>query len=256
MLQLAIVVFGFWSPGGDVDKWLEKLADVYRKAPLTLDLNADMSVNQMGMQMDMTMSGTMSLKDQTHHRTSMSVSMRMPENAQQQGMPSSMDMAIVTVFDGTTMWVETDIPAMGMKQVMKMGLDQIDEVAKSQGFGNMGISGGSLDPGKMVEMMTEMLDLQVASVADGKVTLSGELKEEAKQKMAQTGMNMGLFTIVMDEENIFPMTFGMAIDEKPFISIAYTNAKFMDTLDENLFKYEPPPGVPVQDMGAMMGQSQ
>ncbi len=249
-LLLSLMVF---IPGDDADKWLQKMADVYKKAPLSMDIEAKMNINQMGMQMAMDMTGTMTYKDETHQHTTMAVQMKMPESSAQQGMPSSMDMAIKTVFDGEIMWIETNMISMGMKQVMKMSKETMETMAEKQGLQGMSFTSGGLDPSKMIETMKSMMEIQVAGQADGKVTLEAELTEETKATMGDSGLDIGKFTIVMDEANVFPMQIQVMSGDAPMMDMTYSNVKFLETVEDALFEYEPPEGVMVQDMDTMLG---
>ena len=236
--------------GEDADKWLEKMAAVYAKAPLSADYTADMDIEQMGMKMHSKMSGKIIFKDTKHQRMELNVEMDMGGR--------KMNMTMNTINDGKTMWIDTSMP-MG-RQVSKMDLDQADQMMKDAGFGSM--AGGGLSMDKIVESMKESMDVTVESVKDGKVTLSATYKEvniEASNPMAgaMSERQNTRMVMVLDEKNIFPLQMSMFIPkdaEKAGIVMNMTNLKYLKESDipEGTFSFSPPEGVPVIDIGAQM----
>ena len=246
LASLALIA-SFSSAGDDAEKWLEKVAAVYAKAPLTIDYRADMDINQMGMQMNSKMSGTITFKDKKHQRMELKVKMNMGGN--------DMDMTMTTVNDGKTMWVDSNMPM--MRQVSKMDLTEAEEMMKEAGLGNM--AGGGMSMGQLVESMKESMDVTVASIKDGKVTLNAVYKEmkvdpESPMAPAVAQRQDTRMVMILDEKNIFPMEMQMFTPkdaEKAGMVMHMENLKYVKEADlpADVFSFTPPEGVQVIDMG-------
>jgi len=239
--------------GSDAEskKWIAKMVDVYQKAPLTVDLSANMSMNQGGMSMTAVMEGTMTYADQKHYKMEMDMTAKFSEQGE-------MKTHILNVSDGTTVWTEMDNPMMGGKQIMKLAIEKAEEFAEQQ----MGMSGmgSSMDPTKMVEAMEKMLDIKFDSIRDGRVNLTADMTPEAAAMMGQQGQEMGIgkFTMSLDEKNIFPMDMVIYIKDTPMMTMRFHNLKLIKKSDMNMdqFKYTPPEGASVIDLAESMKQMQ
>jgi outer membrane lipoprotein-sorting protein len=195
------------------------------------------------------MEGSLTRADEKHMRMAMKLKMDMG------GMQMNMDM--LSVSDGELMWMDVTSPMAGGRQVMKVPLDKVSEltnVAPGMGFGS---SSGSVDPVSQIHEMSRMFDLQVEGVAGGRVTLSAEMNEETRAKLNQAGADAGemrRFTLVLDEKTGFPLEM-RAGGEDPAMVMTFSNLEFLDrdALPADTFTYTPPEGVPVMDLGAMMG---
>ena len=252
----ALAIPGETDP--EVDKLFSKLTELGKKGPYSLDIKGKADVAQMGMSMKMDMTGDMVYSDEKHMRMNMKMKMKMPkvEGQQAQGMPTDMEVAMLQVSDGTTVWTEINMMSMGMKQVMK---GDIEELRKQDG-GSMGMGQASqLEPSQMLENFKKMLNMKVKEKKDGKVTIEAVFTEEAAQKMnlQSAGMEKGKFHMVLDEKNFFPMTFKILLGETPMMDFSFTNLKHVkkESLKDS-FTYTPPEGVQVIDMVQMMKMQQ
>ncbi len=257
LLCLAVVNAVNATAGLDEEskKWMSRLADLYKKAPYSFEMVADMNINQMGMQVAMKMNGTMYFLDQTHYRMNMDMDMEMP----QQG---KMDMKMSMIGDGKFIWMEMKNPMMGeMKQVMKMSLDKLESMAQAGGMGSLGLNDPNmLDPSKIIENMGKIMDIEFKGLKDGKAILEANLTEEFQKTFAtgQAGGNtepgLGKFIMTLDEKNLFPMEMTIQMGEMaPAMSFKFQNLKFpkKEELGEDFFSYTPPEGVQVMDLDAM-----
>lgn len=233
-------------------KWIAKMAEVYQKAPLSLDISADMNISQGGMSMTAVMGGDMVYADQKHYKMNMNMNINIPQQGE-------MKTTILSISDGTTVWTEMENPMMGGKQVMKLSIEKAEEFAEQQ----VGISGmgGGMDPAKMVEAMEKMLDIKFDGIKEGKAHLIAELTPESAAMFGQSGvqdMKMGKFIMKMDEKNVFPMEMVIHMNEQPMINIRFHNLKHIkkSEMDMGLFQYTPPEGVQVMDLEGTMNQMQ
>ncbi len=256
LMRIAILCLTFTAlnlfAGSDAEskKWIEKMVEVYSKAPLTMDIAADMSMSQGGMTMNMIMSGVMTYADQKHYNMHMDMTVNIPQQGE-------FKTSVLSVSDGTTVWTEVDNPMTG-KQVMKLAVEKAEEFAEQRvGLSSMG---SGMDPAKMVEAMEKMVDIQFDGIKDGKVSLFANMTKDSMAMMGQTtdAEKFGKFTIVLDEKNIFPMEMVIYMEEDPFMNMKFYNLNFVKKadLDQSLFNYTPPEGVSVMDISDSLEQMQ
>lgn len=253
MLNVLTLACVFLTPQGEAEQWLKKMAAVFEKAPVSMDFEGTIDANMMGMQMSMNMSGSMVYKDSSHYRSNIEVATKMPDAAQQQGAPSAMDISILSVFDGQMMWVETHMKTMGMRTVTKMSPEAMAKMSEQSGVAGVGFGQGSMDPSKMIEMMNEMAEVTVTSVTDDQVVLAAVLTEVGKSKLGAAAEMFSSMTITLDKQHVFPMEFQAFSGDATVASFKYDNLEYLETVADELFRYEPPEGVMVQDMDAMLG---
>lgn len=256
---LAALIFSTTSVllgGGDpkVKKILQKMVEVTQKGPYSIDLNAEMKINQMGASMKMTMDGNMLIADPTHIRSTINATMQMPQG--NPDMPSEMDVAMKQIFDGQIMWMEVEMKQMGVTQVMKMSLEAMKKQAESMGVNLPG--GGLMDPATMIQNMEKIMDLEFVRQKDGKVFLRAEIKGKILAKMGGGGTGIGAFEMVIDQKNIFPMELRMMMGEEPFMNMKMSNYKLVDkgSIPADTFTYTPAEGATIMDLDAMMSGSQ
>ncbi|CAM2068933.1 hypothetical protein SCOR_26430 [Sulfidibacter corallicola] len=250
LLTVSTISSAWGGSDPEAAKWMKKMVAVYQKAPLSMNMSAKMEMSQQGMSMKMDMNGDIIYKDAKHQHMDIKTKMEM-------GQGQAMDMSMLYIMDGTTFWMEMQMPPSmgGMKQVMKMSIDQMEKMAEKQGMGGMGMSPGAMDPAKIMENMEKMMDLKYEGTKDGKVTLSAEMTPEASKKMG-IPTNMGQkMKITLDEKNIFPSEIAFLAEGEgaaPMMVMSFQNLKFLKSVDDAKFTYTPPEGVMVQDLGKML----
>lgn len=247
---LMSLFFSTATAGDEATVWLEKLAAIYKKAPLSADYRAEMKMNQMGSEMTSVMTGKVTFKDRNHQRMELDIAMTMGEN--------KIQMTMLTVSDGTTLWVDSSMP-MG-RQVNKMTIADVEDMMKSAGIN--GLAGGNVSMDQLVESMQESMDVSLVSVKDGKVTLNAvykEIKIDPENPMAATlaARQDSRMLMILDEKDIFPLEmkiFMPKTETVPNISMVMTNLKMIkeSELPAGVFSYTPPEGVQVIDIGAQM----
>lgn len=229
------------DPGPDAVKLLEKLQDAFDR-PFAADITAEMSMEQMGQAMSLSMSGNTTVKDESHSRMSATTSIDAG------GM--QMQMTLLQISDGETVWVEMDSPMMGGKRVMKLDIDSTKEMMG----GGMGAQGGAMDPVSQIRDLQDDYDFRLDSKSGGLVTLKGTMKESRRKDMldgAAPGMSDALsdLTLVIEEKTGIPREMRMG----EMVHVQLTDFRYLDKVDESLFSYTPPEGVPVMDPRMMGG---
>jgi len=179
------------------------------------------------------------------------------------------------------MWTETDM--MGMKQVIKMDVSDVDGLMENMGMSNpfAGAMGGGMshvtNPMDTLEAYDQSYDLEFA----GRETLDGEevyvvggsLNQTMRDSMAKmnemiqdatagagNGLGMDLdFVSMMDSVRLhlsvadgFPRkTAILTASGTPFMEVRYANVRLNEPLDDSIFEYEAPEGVEVMDLSGM-----
>ncbi len=227
----------------EATQWLEKMAAAYAKGPYTVNYSGSLTMEQMGQALNMEMNGSLTQDGPGRQKTDITMKMTgMP------GMDAPVEMKTVLVSDGETLWMEMAHPMMGQR-VMKIGLDQIEELSGDSAK----IFGGdplSMDPVNQVRKLAEALDLDVGSIADGKVTLTAEMTEEA---VAAAGGSLppGLsrLTLILDEKTAMPTQVRVGGDGEGGMTMNFSGMRYLEKKPS--FEYQPPEGVEVMDLGAM-----
>lgn len=220
--------------------WLEKMIEFYDRAPFAVDYEMTMNIQQGDQNMNAKATGNILYRDQTHMRMSLDIAMMIPN------MPQEMRMAMLMVFDGEVMWSEVDNPMAG-KQVIKMGISELESAAQRGGFGSFM---SNRDPISQLRALQEMTEFSKVEVADGLVTLEGAFSPEALEKMGPGAASMmGALRLVLDADTALPKSVVLGTSEAPTMTIDYTKIAFLDEseLEADAFVYAPPEGVPVME---------
>jgi outer membrane lipoprotein-sorting protein len=248
-LTVALAACGTVTAGSSPDavQWLEKMADAMQ-GPYKANYQATMNVSQMGQSVSMEMNGSVLQGSPKKNKMNAEMKMQMP------GM-GEMQMSMSGVSDGQFMWMEMD-SAMG-KQVMKIDLDQMAQLAAAGGSPFGGNAGG-MDPVSQVREMTDMFDFDGVDVGSGKVTLRAAMTQETMAKLGQSMAGaeldaLGHFVLVLDETSAFPAEMRVGPDAAPLMVMEFSGYEQLDSVDESAFSYTPPPGAQVMDLGAMVG---
>lgn len=249
LLILALAVPATAESSPEAQKWIDKLIAIYDQGPFQVDYEAELDMSALGQPLAGSLTGNLTQADRTHSRIEINLDMPNPPGMPEGG--TSLSMLVVT--DGETVWTEMDNPTLGSRQVTKASLEDLKKVGESQG-GGIGITPGSMDPVAQLENLSQSLDFEIVEQGAGSVTLQGKITEKTRSNLgmlAAPGVNGFIF--VIDEKTGFP-TQVRADGENPFITMHFRNLKFVDkaSLAESLFKYQPPPDVPVMDLGPML----
>jgi outer membrane lipoprotein-sorting protein len=247
---LLLAVFAAASPvtaesTAEAKQWLEKLASSYEKRAFSFGYDASMQIAQMGQTASMTMTGDMSQQDREHLRMNLSMEIAMP------GAEGGMQIEVLSVADGEFMWLEMKNPMMGGRQVLKLPLDKLEELAATN---PMAASAVNMDPVGQIEQLSKIFDFEVGETGDKTVTLQAKITEESLQQLApglppeQATMYEKL-VLVLDKESAFPAEVSIG-GEQPLLVMNFHNLKFHDAFEDGTFSYTPPEGVPVTDLGA------
>jgi hypothetical protein len=210
-----------------------------------------MDMAQVGMPMMMDATGHMTRSGRKHARMSTSITM----SGTQEQSQGTVEIGMLMVADGSVMWTEMDNPIMGGKQVMKIGIDRMEEMASASP--GMGIGGGwtGMDPVSQIRQLSELFDFDVSETTGGRVVLSAAMTEEALSRLgvpAAAAATLTSFTLVVDEATGFPTELRLG-GEAPLMVMGFTNFRKLDdsAIDPELFTYTPPEGAQVMDLGAM-----
>jgi outer membrane lipoprotein-sorting protein len=247
---LTLVAVAFAAPAwaessAEAKVWLEKMGEMYGHGPFSMDYDATMQTAQMGQTVDVTMDGKVTYGDEKHMRMDLNMKMGMAG--------ATMDTKMLGVADGEIMWMEVESPMMGGRQIMKVALDRMDDLAKTGGGAAMG--GGSMDPMSQVRDLAERYDFQVADVSGGRVTLTATLSDEDLKDIpqAQGTEDADKLALVLDEKTGVPVEVRMGGDT-PYVTMHFNNLKSHEpgSLPDDYFTYTPPEGAQVVDLGQMM----
>jgi hypothetical protein len=233
----------------DAADWLQKMQARTAEGHYKFRFKADMNVAEEGMQAKVLIDGSMNYATAVQFSTAFDVNMDMS------GM--AMTMKMKTIADGKNFWLEIDSPMMGGKQVMTGTTDQLKKLSQLGGADLRGLGGLGQDPIEQISGLADKFDLKVASREEGRVTLHAEISEEelaALGEFASLGVALDHITLVLDEKEGLPLQLELGA-EQPFVTIDFVDYEFFKVEDVRQadYAYQPPEGVPVNDIGAMLG---
>ena len=242
VLAVFAIVGSAWAETpADAQQWVDKMRQAYSKTPLSVGYSAEMNTNSLGQPMTVALDGESIHKDATHMNMKLAVKMTMGTE--------SVDMKVLQVSDGKTMWMEMDNPLMGGKQVLKVSVDQAGQIAAAAG----GILGASADPVSQIRDLADKFDFRLVGTEGGLVTLSATMTEKAQADLKDAlplAEAMREMIVVLDEKTAAPkeMRLGGAT---PFLTVRIASFKHLESVDPALFQYTPAEGVQVLDFDAM-----
>lgn len=254
-LGLALLLGALASPAAaettpQAREWLEKLTSFYERGPFTTDYSASFDLAAGGTPAKGRMDGRITYGDRRHMRMEMRLEMASLPGLQGNGN-QPIEMKIASVSDGEFTWTELDMPAMGGKQVMKLGIDNAAELAGGQlGMGGL----QNVDPIAQLEAMTEVMSFEVVERSAGRVTLRGKLAENADADLKQLrSLGIDAVVLVLDAETGAPLE--LRAGDEPKVRMEFSNLKQVErgSLPPGVFEYKPPDGVPVIDLAAIIG---
>ncbi len=228
----------------EVKVWVDKIDEMVGK-PAEYDMSMVMDMEAQGQAMKLNSTGHILMLDQEHMRATMTM------NIEMEIMPP-MEMKLLTVIDGKTMWIESENPMMG-KQIMKADVSMIQKLKET---------GASMSPGGNVNQLEQIRDLfenyyenfQV-EVGEKHVTITGDISNDISEMGDFAEMGLAKFRMVLDAKTGFPVETVMNDGKKDVMVIKLENLKFpkKEDLPKDAFVYEPPEGAAVMDIGALMG---
>ncbi len=166
------------------------------------------------------------------------------------GQPMKMNMILGS--DGI-MWQEMTMP--GRSQVIKMDMVKVlQDVATQTGMKLDPLK--AMDPSQQWAMNKEMMDFTVKGVQtlqdQPMYVLEGTWKESAltNRQMAAMAAYLGKSIIYVGQDDGFVHKFEQfaASGTNKVMSMELSNLKFNQDVSDDVFKYQPPPNVQVQDM--------
>jgi hypothetical protein len=207
---------------------------------------AEMNAEKLGQSMQITSSGDTLQVDREHLRTKLEMNVKMAT------LPDGMMVTLLIVADGVDLWLEMDQPLLGGKHVLKAPIDEVQELAATH---PQLAQVQEADPLAQIRTMGSTFDFSLAGISEGRVTLTAEL--DRKQLLAIGAElpdeleGLGTLVLVLDEKMALPveMTLGAepSIMKMRFVEIAFVDPA---TLGGEAFRYLPPEGAAVQDLGS------
>lgn len=229
--------------------WLQKMAARTAEGHYKFRFTALLTVAEEGMQAGVKVNGSMNFVSATRFRTAFDVNMDMG------GAAITMNMQ--TIADGKNFWLEIDSPMMGGKQVMTGTAEQLEKLSEIGGTDLSGLGGLGQDPIERIRGLADHFDLTVTTIENGQVTLHAEITPEELADygdFASLGAALNYITLVLDEKEGLPLQLKMGA-EQPLVTIDFVDYEFFVAADvrDSDYAYTPPDGVPVNDIGSMLG---
>ncbi|MFQ5748903.1 MAG: outer membrane lipoprotein carrier protein LolA [Planctomycetota bacterium] len=226
--------------------WLAKLQHLDAKS---VEVDLTMAVNMAAMGMKVDMNGHLTFADEGHYRLDSKLKMSGDALPGEGGM----EMTLLSVADGTTLWNQIENPMMG-QQVMKLSLDFLKKHGMKIRSSNSGMGLGGGNPFNQVGDYAKMVDFSKVVEAGDSVKLKGSLSKDALAKNPQMeAQGITGVVLTLDKKTSYPLKVELQSADGPVISMAFSNYLFPKELDITKFTYQAPEGAMVQDLEEMLG---
>ena len=256
ILTLALLLGTFASAHATADedaaKWMEKMFGLMADNAVQTDFAVIVDAEIQGQSLKADVKGELIHADTNHYVNSLEMQMVMP------GMGTEpMTMTSRQVADGETMWAETHLASLGMTQIGKISLAELDAMMKEQSGLELGESALYMDPMSQLESIVEAFDVSVIEIAGGLVSLSLAPTAETMESLAaqMEGQSLDIQgTLILREEDAVPVSATVRIDPKSQIEISFENFSLLvrDDIPKDTFLYTPPEGAQVVDMAPLL----
>jgi len=252
ILTLAFVMT--WTAGAHAaadeaaTKWLEKLFGLVDDHAIRAEYVVTATGEQEGMAIEAKMTGQLLQANGTLYTNNIDMEIKSPAMGDQ-----AMAVTSRQVSDGTTLWAETYVSAMGITQVGKISLAELAEL-QGQGGMQMGQSTMFMSPMAMLESIVEAFDVTVLEIAEGTVSLSmrptAETAAIIEKEGGQTDVNGVLRLREKDASPVSAKVRSSGFDVLISFDVFETVAK--SDIPEGTFTYTPEPGAMVVDLAPML----
>lgn len=257
MILTSLLVLGSFASAHaaadeDAAKWMEKLFGLIADNAIQTEFTVVVAAEAEGQQINATVKGDLIHADPKHYVNALQMEMLMPAMGD-----TPMSMTSRQVADGETMWAETHIASLGMTQIGRISLAEMEELFAAQNGLEVGESALYMDPVSQLETLVEHFDIAVIEIADGLVTLSMAPTDEAMKGLAEEmdGKDLDIEgTMILREEDAVPVSATVRLDANSRIDMSFENFSLLvrDDIPEETFTYTPPEGAEVVDMGPLL----
>ena len=253
VLALGSVAGAHAAADEDAAKWMEKLFGLVSNNAIQTEFTVTVNAQVQGQPLTADVSGDLIHADPRHYVNSLQMEMMMP------GMGDApMTMTSRQVADGETMWAETHITSLGMTQVGKISLAEMEELFAGQKGFEIGESALYMDPLSQLETILDAFDVSVIEIAEGLVSLAlAPTEETMKSMLAAEGTPDSLEisgVLRLREEDAVPVSATITLDANSQIEMSFENFSLLvrEDIPEDTFLYTPPEGAQVVDMAPLM----
>jgi outer membrane lipoprotein-sorting protein len=206
-------------------KWLERVFGLVQDNAFQTDYSVQVSGETQGVLVDAKLQGELLQSGAKHYTNALQMEVKMPAMGE-----TPMEVTSNQVSDGEILWTETYVSAMGITQVAKISLSELEEILADQQGLEVGQSSMYMDPMSQLEMLVDAFDVSVLKIAEGEVVL------------------------VVREEDAVPVSINVAIGTSMTVDMRFEGFELMapEDVPGDAFVYTPEPGVQVMDLGQML----
>lgn len=252
ILALALGTFGQAHAAADeaAQIWLEKLFGLVDSQGVRAEYVVTAKGMEDGMAIEATMRGELLQASESLYTNSIEMEIKAPAMGDQ-------PMAVTSrqICDGTTVWAETFVSAMGITQVGKIALSDLQKIQAAKGELELGQSTLFMSPMSMLESLVEAFDITVLEIAGGKVSLSLTPTEEAVAKLgADGGLDQTSGILELREADATPIAAHVSMSSEMDVVISFQvfETIVVGDIPEGTFSYTPEPGAQIIDLAPLL----
>ncbi|KAA3614552.1 MAG: hypothetical protein DWQ01_02270 [Planctomycetota bacterium] len=231
------------------DYWFDRLD---KRADSSLEVGLNMAIRSKSQSMDA--DGRLQILDPQHFRLNLTFRAALPEG--HESGQKELEVHLLTVADGETIWIESRNAAIEMHRVMYLPLASMNEV--EAGIFYMGYGPhDELHPLKAIASLRQLGDFQVQSSGVNQVRLIGRLNEDGVARCGLPGPDfpkLDQVTIELDSKTGLPQAFLLRHDQGTAVHTRFKDFSFPEKFPKELFQYEVPEGLEPVDMSFFLGK--
>jgi outer membrane lipoprotein-sorting protein len=230
-------------------KWLERVFGLVQDKAFQTDYSVQVSGETQGVLVDAKLQGELLQSGAKHYTNALQMEVKMPAMGE-----TPMEVTSNQVSDGEILWTETYVSAMGITQVAKISLSELEEILADQQGLEVGQSSMYMDPMSQLEMLVDAFDVSVLKIAEGEVSLALSATEETRAQFAELEDPEISGVLVVREEDAVPVSINVAIGTSMTVDMRFEGFELMapEDVPGDAFVYTPEPGVQVMDLGQML----
>jgi hypothetical protein len=232
------------EPSPEAAEWLDRLEHVYDKGPFSLRYETEVNVLRAGLQQSIKTQGRSFQAGRKRFRFEVSM------ETITSGADSSTTTKMIGTSDSEVFWLEVNNVTKGRRRVFRMPMDRLEAALQRNHPIAQNVS--RMDPVSQIRKLATMFDFEVGGRSENSITLVAEVTDEVRGQAGKTipgdPSKLEEVTITFDTRTQFPTEarFG---EETPVMWIGITEFEYLDAIDEAVFRYEPPEGVDVVNLG-------
>lgn len=255
LLSISMIVL-LWLPASDAAEtldakaFLQRLQAAYGKT-YSMDVVMETQLTEGQTTTHVRLAGKHQRRDARAMRVELDATVKSQWQIEHGHSSVTKTLKLMMVKDGTYLWCDFATDGMVQPQVMRMGLDHLQQTfADHQDQIPVIFQSPIADPDLLVQTISETMELKAQRFEDGVVEISGPLSPQVIALLDVAHLKAPRLELV--SEDLFPLAFRIFEGDQAVVLLHHANYVEMATFDPNLFVFELGDGRTVNDFGKVV----